>query len=81
MTRPQTARDSSAGASGGHRLPRGLAEADLPLLLGLPLFAGLGREELLQLLADCWAEPWQAGCSDYYRAPSGRGASQRCDPQ
>lgn len=32
--------------------PYGIAEGDLPLLLELPLFAGLAPEELLELLAD-----------------------------
>ena len=43
--------DCQVGAGSDHR-PHGITEADLPLLLGLPLFAGLSQEELLDLLAD-----------------------------
>ena len=35
-----------------HRRPHGLEDGDVPLLLELPLFSGLTREELLDLLSD-----------------------------
>ena len=35
-------------------LPHGLEEGDLPLLLELPLFSGMTRGELLELVSDAW---------------------------
>lgn len=35
-------------------LPHGVEDGDLPLLLGLPLFSGLTREELLDLVSEAW---------------------------
>lgn len=39
------------GSKGGRR-PHGIEDSDVPLLLELPLFSGLTREELLALLSD-----------------------------
>ena len=45
------------------------------MLLGAPLGAQEERPVSLQE-AIANVEPWQAGCSDYYRAPSGRVVTQ-----
>lgn len=49
--------ERSQGACNGaeaQRQPHGIRESDLPLLLGVPLFSGLARDELLALLNEAW---------------------------
>ena len=43
------------------RVPRGLSEADIQLLLKLPLFAGLSRPDLFHLIGESWVERQPAG--------------------
>ena len=45
--------NNGIGAENRHG-PHGIEDEDLPLLLGLPLFSGLSRDELLDLISEAW---------------------------
>lgn len=48
-------------ATAQFKAPRGATDEDLDLLLGLPLFEGLGHAQLCRLIADSWAQTSPTG--------------------